>query len=337
MDINEKYMRRALELAARGRGSASPNPMVGAVIVAPDGRIIGEGWHRRCGQAHAEVNAVNSITATDRKLLPLSTIYVTLEPCAHYGKTPPCATMLVREGIRRVIIASVDPFAKVDGRGIAILRESGAEVVSGVLNEEARRLNAKFFTAHTHHRPWITLKWAQSADGWLDYRRQPDENPALFSTPLSAVAVHRLRASHDAIAVGARTLFADHPKLTLRLWPGKNPQRIIFDTHGTLILPEGFDALVADLSRKSLLQSLNELYSRGISSLLVEGGARTLEMFISSGIWDAARVETSTALLGDKGRARAPEIGHKTLGIEHFDQNMVRYYFNNPLADVKNL
>lgn len=341
MVFNEIYMRRALELAALGRGSASPNPMVGAVIVAPDGRIIGEGWHRRCGHAHAEVNAVRSLADSDRFLLPDSTIYVTLEPCAHYGKTPPCATMLVDEGIRRVVIASVDPFAKVCGRGIAILRDAGCEVVTGVLDEEARRLNAKFFTAHGCHRPWITLKWAMSADGWMDCRRNPGDAAPRFSTPLSSVAVHRLRASHDAIAVGMNTILNDSPRLTLRLWPGDNPERLVFadrelDRAAENLLHD-IDAELIDLGSHDINDVLASLYGNNITSVLVEGGPRTLGAFIGAGLWDMARVEVSPSLLGGRGRAKAPVLPTECVATDHFGQNVVNYYSNNPLADVKNL
>ena len=168
MEINEAYMRRALRLAANGRGFTAPNPMVGAVIVAAGGKVIGEGWHRRCGEGHAEVNAVASVRESDRHLLADSTMYVTLEPCSHYGKTPPCSRLIVETGIPRVVVGAGDPNPKVNGRGIAMIRESGAEVVTGVLADESIALNRVFFTAQTLHRPYITLKWAQSADGFID-------------------------------------------------------------------------------------------------------------------------------------------------------------------------
>ena len=185
MTVDERYMRRALQLAARGMGNTSPNPMVGAMIVAPDGRIIGEGYHRRCGEGHAEVNAVASVTAADLPLLPESTMYVTLEPCSHYGKTPPCARLIIDRGIRRVVVGAADPFPEVSGRGIAMLREAGVEVTEGVLADESRRLNCRFMTAHSQGRPWVTLKWAQSADRYIDSDR-PDGRPERFSTPLTS-------------------------------------------------------------------------------------------------------------------------------------------------------
>ena len=213
--MDEIYMRRALELAALGCGYVSPNPMVGAVIVGPDGRVIGEGWHRRYGGWHAEVNAVSSVRPSDEHLLEKSTIYVTLEPCSHYGKTPPCAELLVRKRFHRVVLGTIDPFAKVRGRGIAMLRDAGIEVRIGVLEPECRALNAHFFTAHENGRPYITLKWAQSADGYIGLA---DGSPIRLSTPLTSVLVHRQRSLHDAILVGSGTMLSDHPRLDVRLW-----------------------------------------------------------------------------------------------------------------------
>ena len=234
MNCDEKYMRRAIQLAKSSMEDTHPNPNVGAVIVA-DGRIIGEGYHRRCGQPHAEVNAVNSVSAADRHLLREATIYVTLEPCSHYGKTPPCSKLIIDSGIPRVVIACGDPFEKVRGRGVAMLRAAGVEVVEGVLEEEAWALNPRFFTAHTLGRPYITLKWAQSADGYMDARRDtPDATPFQFSTPLDATMVHRQRALHDAILTTASTLLADNPRLDVRNWDGPAPAIAIIDRKGLI-------------------------------------------------------------------------------------------------------
>ena len=229
MNFDEKYMRRALQLAANGRGFTVPNPMVGAVIVAPDGRVIGEGWHRRCGEGHAEVNAVASVREADRPLMRQSTIYVTLEPCSHFGKTPPCARLLIETGIPRVVVGVGDPNPKVNGRGIAMLREAGAEVITGVLADESRRLNHIFFRSQTLHRPFITLKWAQSADGFMDARRQPGEPAYSFSTPLARLATMQLRAQHEGILTTATTLLADNPRLNLRGFSGRDPRPFIID------------------------------------------------------------------------------------------------------------
>lgn len=244
---NEIYMHRALQLAENGRGFTAPNPMVGAVIVAADGRVIGEGWHRRCGQGHAEVNAVASVKEADRPLLKDSTIYVTLEPCSHYGKTPPCAKLIIDTGIPRVVVGAGDPNPKVNGRGIAMLREAGVEVVSGVLAEESIALNKVFFTAQTKHRPFITLKWAQSEDGFMDAIREPlcpsgsdgccdqkGQQAYCFSSPLTRLSTMKLRAEHEAILTTAATVNADNPRMTLRNWSGRSPRRFILDRSASL-------------------------------------------------------------------------------------------------------
>ena len=282
---DEKYMRRCLQLARNGEGMTMPNPMVGAVIVH-DGRIIGEGWHRRYGGPHAEVNAVRSVRPEDEALLPLSTIYVSLEPCSHWGKTPPCAELLIEKGFRRVVVGCLDPNEKVSGRGILRLREAGAEVIVGVLEEECRWLNRKFITFHTLHRPYITLKWAESADGFIDRLRnsRADGEPIKFSTPWTQMLVHKLRASHEAILVGRRTWELDQPNLTTRLWPGQNPQKLILSSNETPL-----EALI-----------------RPYQSLLVEGGAQTLQSFLDADLWDEVYIEHSGIVLGDG--VAAPQI-----------------------------
>lgn len=298
-----RYMRRALELAAAGRGHVSPNPMVGAVIVSPEGRIIGEGWHRRYGGPHAEVNAVRAVADCDRRLLPQSTIYVTLEPCSHYGKTPPCAKLLVDIGIGRVVVGAGDPNPKVSGRGIEMLRQAGISVETGLLADESSRLNKTFMTAQTLHRPFVTLKWAQSVDGFIDHRREAGDVSARFSTPLSSLLVHARRSTHDAIAVGARTALLDRPRLDTRLVAGRSPRRVLFDRHG--LVGDG-DWLRVD-GTMLLYEALHTLFAdHNISSLLVEGGAALLGEFISSGLWDEAYVEVSPEPLGDRGSVAAP-------------------------------
>lgn len=299
MEINEKYMRRALELARHGLLDASPNPMVGAVIAGPDGRIIGEGWHRRCGEGHAEVNAVASVA--DKELLKDSTMYVTLEPCSHYGKTPPCADMIIERGIPRVVVGITDPFAKVSGRGIARMRAAGVEVVTGVLEKECRDLNLRFMTAHELQRPFVTLKWAQSKDGFIDGR---------ISTPLTSMPVHKLRATHDAILVGSGTVLADNPSLSTRLFAGRSPVKVVLDRRGRVgrdshIFEGGTEVMVLS-DYESLAEAMGELYRRGITSVLVEGGALVLESFLKEGLWDEIRVEVSPVELN--GRVRAPRI-----------------------------
>ena len=294
MKTDATYMRRALELARHGELDASPNPMVGAVIVGPDGRIIGEGWHRRCGEGHAEVNAVASVS--DKSLLRDSTMYVTLEPCAHYGKTPPCARLITEMGIPRVVIGCRDPFAKVAGRGIAMLEEAGVEVEVGMLEKECLALNEKFMTAHTHRRPFITLKWAESADGFIDGR---------ISTPLNSTAVHRLRATHDAILVGSGTWLADRPRLDTRLFAGKSPRRVVLDRRGRVTDAPG-DVLIMS-GYDTLREAMERLYAEhGITSVLVEGGAELHRSFMAEGLWDRMRIERSDK--PTNGSVKAPTL-----------------------------
>lgn len=306
-----KYMWRALQLASCGGGDASPNPMVGAVIVC-DGKIIGEGFHRRCGEGHAEVNAVASVA--DESLLRRSTIYVTLEPCAHYGKTPPCAKLLIDKGIPRVVIGCADPFAKVSGRGIAMLREAGAEVKVGVLEQECRALNERFMTAHTLHRPFITLKWAESADGFISAADADGlPRPVKLSNTLSLREVHRLRSLHDAIMVGTDTVITDNPRLDTRLWGGKSPRAVTIDRHGRIPADAAIlsrpDTIVYRDPEVTLPEILTDLYSRrGVSSILVEGGAKLLQSFIDQGLYDRIRREVSCVAVGRGTRApRLPE------------------------------
>jgi len=294
--IDEMYMRRCLHLASCGELGAPPNPIVGAVIACQD-RIIGEGYHIRCGEAHAEVNAVRSVSEEDRALLPESTIYVSLEPCAHYGKTPPCAELLARTGFRRVVIGCLDPFSRVSGRGVEILRKAGIEVSVGVLEEECRKMNKRFITYHEKGRPYITLKWAVSSDGYLDRWREPEEDgtiaaPARLSTPETQVNVHHTRATHQAILVGHRTLLLDRPQLNLRHWAGRDPLKVVLGHIGEEELPAGWQAY-ADID--TLIVGLHR---QGVQSLLVEGGAKTLQAFIDAGLWDEAQEEQSAVILG---------------------------------------
>ncbi|MCM1414138.1 MAG: bifunctional diaminohydroxyphosphoribosylaminopyrimidine deaminase/5-amino-6-(5-phosphoribosylamino)uracil reductase RibD [Bacteroides sp.] len=312
-------MQRAIQLARNGSGFTSPNPMVGAVIVVGD-RIIGEGWHRRCGGPHAEVNAVAMAKAVDPGALKDSTIYVTLEPCSHYGKTPPCAKLLTENRIPRVVVGSVDPNDKVSGRGIQMLRESGVEVAVGVLEEECRSLNPAFMTAHSLHRPYVLLKWACSADGFLDCDRAAGEAAPRFSNSLSMMAMHRLRRQFDAIMVGSNTAINDDPRLDVRLWPGRSPRRVVVDRRGRirtgLKLLSGAETWIYGLENKTIEGAksievgpesdvatiLDDLYQRGITSVMVEGGATLLRSFIAEGLWDVARVEISPVVLGAAGR-----------------------------------
>lgn len=319
-DIDKLYMWRCLQLARCGIGSTSPNPMVGAVIVC-DGRIIGEGYHIRAGEPHAEVNAVSSVKGCDRALLVHSTIYVSLEPCSHYGKTPPCADLIISHGIPRVVIGVTDANSQVNGGGIARLRAAGVDVVVGVLRGYALELNKKFFTYHRECRPSITLKWAESADGFMDGLRSEPSQPAVkISTTVSQVSVHRLRAQNDAILVGTRTALLDDPSLNLRYWAGRPPLRLVIDKEGVLpaslrlfdgSLPtmvytacnivdkfgKNVEQVVLDFSADVLPQILAHLYSIKINSLLVEGGAQLLQSFIDAALWDFIRVERNPSIV----------------------------------------
>lgn len=283
--MNEIFMRRALQLARGGEGRVAPNPMVGAVVVARD-RIIGEGFHRTYGGPHAEVNAIDSVKEADLPLLREATVYVTLEPCSHYGKTPPCALLLVEKGVKRVVIGAPDPNPLVAGRGVSMLREAGIEVTEGVLLDECMAINRRFMTFHSLHRPWILLKWAQSADGFMaaiDEAGNP--RPVTFSNPLSSVWMHRERAGVQAIMVGSHTILTDHPRLDVRLWAGNNPEKIG--------CPHGLD----------LRRLMNDLTRRGITSLMVEGGPTLFASFIREGLYDEIRIETAPATLGKGLRA----------------------------------
>lgn len=309
MNDDEKYMARCLQLARHGEFTTAPNPLVGAVIVH-EGRIIGEGWHRCYGGPHAEVNAVRSVRPEDESLLPHSTIYVSLEPCSHWGKTPPCAELLVEKGFRRVVVGCMDPNEKVAGKGIRRLREAGAEVVVGVLEAECRWVNRKFMTFHTKHRPYITLKWAESADGFIDrHRKSREDGEAVrFSTPWTQMLVHRLRATHEAILVGRRTWELDQPSLTTRLWPGKDAARVVLGekrpeaaVKNDRLKPLcGGEVTFVPFNRRKATFTLNRATGAfAPQSILVEGGAQTLQWFIDADLWDEIYVERSGLVLGD--------------------------------------
>ena len=301
---DEEYMRRCLQLARNGMQNAKPNPMVGAVITAADGRIIGEGYHVRCGEGHAEVNAFASVSKVDEALLPSATIYVSLEPCSHYGKTPPCADLIVSKGVRRVVVGCIDPFAKVQGRGIRKLRDAGIEVTVGVLERECRELNKRFITFHTHHRPYILLKWCQTANGFIDDHFLP----TMISTPFTQMLSHKLRAENDAILVGRVTDERDHPRLNVREWSGRDPLRLVL-SHATDI--------------PSLLASL---YAQGIQSLIVEGGAKTHQSFLEADLWDEIRVETAPLTVTDGTRAPQLPASVRIVDRREYDGNVIINY-----------
>ena len=329
---DELYMMRCLQLAAMAEGQTSPNPMVGAVVVH-DGKIIGEGYHHRAGEPHAEPNAIASVK--DESLLKEATMYVSLEPCSHWGKTPPCAYLIVRKGLKKVVIATLDPNPKVAGRGVKILQDAGIEVVVGVLEEEARWLNRRFMTVQEKHRPYVILKWAETADGIIDVCREEKGNgPIKISNSVTKTLNHQVRVEEDAIMVATCTALLDDPHLTVTKWTGRNPVRVLLDRSlrvpadyrifddaaRTIVFVDAqcimYNAQCADPSvlrtpplrqgrnigdnvefvgidfEKNIVQNiLDELYKRGIMSIIIEGGAKWLQTVIDSGLWDEARVE----------------------------------------------
>lgn len=323
---DERYMRRCIQLARCGEAGAAPNPMVGAVIVY-EGRIIGEGFHRKCGGPHAEVNAIHSVRQPE--LLAKSTIYVSLEPCAHYGKTPPCADLIVSHRLARAVVGCKDPFAKVNGLGISKMRDAGIQVDTGILEQECLKLNERFITFHSQRRPWITLKWAQSSDGFI---ARKDGSSVAFSSALTRMLVHRLRTRHQAIMVGTHTALWDNPTLTARDWAGPHPMRISIDKHGTLPttlhLKDG-SAPTRIYDTCNLPEILNDLHSQGIQSLLVEGGASLHRSFIEAGLWDEVRIETSPQKLGE-GISAASLPDAVLVSEKQFGENIVRRFRPKP-------
>lgn len=309
---DEKFMFRCLQLAQNGFGTTYPNPLVGSVIVH-QGKIIGQGFHFRSGEAHAEVQAIKSVKKPE--LLPQSTLYVNLEPCSHFGKTPPCADLILQKKIKKVVIGTTDPFSKVAGRGIQKLRENGCEVVVGVLQEKCAELNARFFTFHQQKRPYIILKWAQTSDGFIAPETQKKQAPFWISNEFSQQISHSWRANEQAILAGTTTILKDNPSLTTRKWAGSSPLRVIIDkdlkiseTHNVfnaeaslLILTEkekkssleNVDYQQVDFSKSLPRQILEILYRKGIQSLIVEGGTNVIQQFINEDLWDTTRVFVS--------------------------------------------
>lgn len=339
------YMQRALDLASKGGRDVMPNPQVGCVIVC-DGNVIGEGWHKKFGEAHAEVNAIQSVQ--DTNLLKRSTLYVTLEPCSHHGKTPPCAELIVRMGIPSVVVASQDPNPLVAGRGIRMLEDAGIEVESGLFDLENRELNKRFFTFHEKKRPYVILKWAQTADGFIDkIRKKTNEPPQWITDEYCRTLVHKWRAREQSILAGARTVVMDNPRLDVRNWQGINPVRIILahDTvfaPGTNILdgsvktyivtgrsdyPDLPRAEVIRLPKMDVATLLNQLYSMQIQSLFVEGGADVFRQFLEAGLWDEARVFEGKVKFGEG--VAAPTISDLTFTEETISRNaFIRKYKN---------
>jgi diaminohydroxyphosphoribosylaminopyrimidine deaminase / 5-amino-6-(5-phosphoribosylamino)uracil reductase len=343
METDELYMRRCLQLAQQAEGQTAPNPMVGAVLVH-NGMIIGEGYHHRCGLPHAEVNAIASVK--NPELLPQSTLYVSLEPCSHYGKTPPCAKLIIEKRIPRVVVGMGDPNEKVNGRGIAMLSEAGVEVIEHVLEPECRWLNRRFITFHTKKRPFILLKWAQTADGFIDKIRDDASTPPLrISNEVTKTLNHQIRSVESAILIGTNTALLDNPHLTSRKWGSRNPVRMVVDrslripadyrllddSAPTVVFNAKKDETIGNISyvrldfeQNIVPQMVDYLYQHELQSVIVEGGRQLLQSFIDLDLWDEARIETSPVTIGDG--VKAPNFPMKPTKIEFFGQNEMRIF-----------
>lgn len=343
---NIKFMQRCLDLAGMAEGMTFPNPVVGSVIVHDD-LIIGEGYHIKPGEPHAEIIAIASVK--DKRLLTTSVLYVNLEPCSHFGKTPPCADMIISQGIKKIVIGTKDTSKKVSGNGIEKLKKAGCEVITGVLEEKCRFINRRFFTFHERGRPYIILKWAQSADGYLDAERKRNliNVPARISGNPEKILVHKWRADEQSILVGAGTVRADNPKLNIREWTGKDPLRLILSSSGqiekdseifrtngiNIVFTHNADAKFADAAivklngdRESASQITDYLYNEGIQSLLIEGGAIVLNHFISNNLWDEARIFSGKEFL--KGGIKAPDISGKIISQAKFQKSSLKVILN---------
>ncbi|MEO8238934.1 MAG: bifunctional diaminohydroxyphosphoribosylaminopyrimidine deaminase/5-amino-6-(5-phosphoribosylamino)uracil reductase RibD [Flavobacterium sp.] len=331
MNIHEKYIKRCIELAQNGFGTTYPNPMVGSIVVY-ENQIIGEGWHKKAGEPHAEVNAIRSVK--DKSLLKKATIYVSLEPCSHFGKTPPCCDLIIANKIPNVVIGTVDPNEKVSGRGIKKIAESGANVIVGVLERECNELNKRFFTFHQKKRPYIILKWAESQDGFLAPEKEAgqDRKPVWITNSHSRQLVHKWRSEEQAILVGTQTVIDDNPKLNVRDWAGNNPVRVVLDQNNrisedsfifddtvkTIVFTkseivgekENTTFAVIDFSQNIIPQILEVLYQNQIQSIIIEGGLQTLQTFIDQNIWDEARIFTGKKTTFGRG-TKAPVLSGK--------------------------
>ena len=341
---HDKFMRRCIELAAGAAGKTYPNPLVGSVVVN-DGVIIGEGFHLKAGTPHAEVLAVNSVK--ERPLPATASIYVNLEPCSHYGKTPPCADFIIGSGIKRIFVGTVDTSSKVSGRGISRLKEAGCEVVTGILEEECRHLNRRFFTFHEKSRPYIILKWAESGDGFLDTDRLRggETGPLWISGKPERALVHKWRSEEQAVLVGAGTVRADNPRLNVRSWSGADPLRLVLSasgdiSHSSALLRDGKPVIIfthnaetgianaenilLSKQKSSARQIADHLFEKGIQSLFVEGGAKVLDHFIAEGLWDEMRIFRGNQTFGRGIKAPFPE--GKSTGKTIFEGSTLTVY-----------
>lgn len=346
MITNQTYMQRCIQLATQGLGNVATNPMVGSVVVH-NGSIIGEGYHQQYGQAHAEVNAINAVE--NKELLSQSTLYVNLEPCSHYGKTPPCADLIIKHHIPRVVIGSVDYHSVVNGRGIEKLIKAGIDVTVGILEDECNELNKRFFTFHRKKRPYIIIKWAQTKDGFMDVKRTIGsiQKPLKISNSESQKLLHQWRSQEQAIMVGTTTALLDNPQLTVREAQGKHPIRIVIDkniripanyylldnTVPTLIFTAleqpattNIEYIKIDFQKNTLPQIMQELWERNIQSVIVEGGATLLNSFINEGLWDEARVFIASEKIGDG--VKAPTLNQIAISENNIGDDTL-YLFRN--------
>lgn len=321
------YIDRCLQISRNGCYYVAPNPMVGAVLVDGNGRILGEGWHSRFGGPHAEVNCLSdALSRYGSELPPMKdcTLFVSLEPCAHHGKTPPCAELIVNKGIGRVVVSMLDPNPKVSGRGVQMMREAGIDVIVGVREQESRELNRRFLCLHEKHRPYVTLKWAQTADGFLDITRTSG-TPLVISTPTTKQLVHRLRAENMAILVGSGTALLDDPRLLTTRWSGRNPARVLLDRRGRV----SATARIFSNEAETIVYNkctdwsfiLHDLAQRDIHSVLVEGGAQVLRSVIESGLYDEVHVEVSPMRIGSG--VEAPRVELPAMPTHIIDQQLL--------------
>lgn len=334
MKIHEKYIKRCIELAKNGLGTTYPNPLVGCVIVF-NNEIIGEGWHQKAGEPHAEVNAINSVK--DKSLLSKATIYVSLEPCSHFGKTPPCCDLIIANKIPNVVIGTVDPFAKVAGKGIKNLLEAGKKVTVGVLEDECNELNKRFFTFHTKKRPYIILKWAESQDGFIAPLAKEKKEPIWITNEFSRQLVHKWRGEENAILVGTNTVMEDNPTLNVRDWTGNNPIRIVLDQNNRI--PKEFHIFdnqattisvskdIINFKNNTANEIVSFLFKNEIQSVIIEGGSQTLQTFIDSNIWDEARVFKGSLSL--KEGINAPNIKLRNARKKQLLEDELLTYINH--------
>ena len=346
MKVQEKYIKRCIELAKNGLGTTYPNPLVGCVIVF-ENVIIGEGWHKKSGEAHAEVLAIESVR--NKELLSESTLYVSLEPCSHFGKTPPCADLILKYKIPNVVIGTIDPNSKVAGKGIQKLKDSGVNVTLGILEKEGNELNKRFFTFHRKSRPYIILKWAESADGFISPINKSEQKPVWISNEYSRQLVHKWRSEEQAILVGTQTIIDDNPSLTVRDWVGNNPIRVVIDKENTIdssynVFDNQAKTIVfsnkevnsnsdiiqyikVDFDKNSTQAIVDKLFENNIQSIIIEGGRKTIQSFIDAHLWDEARVFIGGINLNEG--TKAPKINNTIYSKSYLKKDTLLTYRND--------